>query len=403
MNWDERFATFVELNADVRIEANEESVRILNPWRDDTFALETKSEKADDLADALNYLIPPPRFSAVFHVDQKRAEFIYTYLPPDHELSSRKFKFVFEDLTVYCEFGRASERLLRLASAFKPTGPPKRSYYRNLPLISPPSRTEASNWVPVSFWIGPLPDFSDGLVIDIAKHLNFCMRYYDRHSPQVMLHSEAHEDVQYGNVAMINDQFPGELHIGRVDQFLLDLSAAAIEASDSRATFIYHYQILEHAAFYALDDKTRRQVLNILRSPDLQFNAESYVPKILDLLGAVRTGEDAKLAAIVASRVSPEHVWRELEVNHEYLCNRHEFDGGFVLEPFLSGDTTFASFMAMWLPKTTDTLRHIRNALVHAREVRSGAVIAPTPRNDDLLRPWVVIIERISEQLMLNE
>ena len=46
-------------------------------------------------------------------------------------------------------------------------------------------------------------------------------------------------------------------------------------------------------------------------------------------------------------------------------------------------------FRVSWSPKFGDTLRRIRNALVHARESRMVEVIAPIGENYEKLAPWL--------------
>ncbi len=406
-NWEERLGRFLELNSEARVESWGDGVRISRPWRDDTVALQATPPGADRLADALNNVVLPSRFSAIYHVDQERLEFIYTYAPPDFPLIGRAFTFALDGHEFRCEFSTSSDRLLTIADCFQPAGAPYRTNFRNLLFLTkPPAEPdvpEAARFVPVSFWLHPMTQLDEDEWTRLAKHLNFCMKYYDRHSSTILVHTSAAEDVEYEHLVMLKPEFPSEIRVCQMDPFLLDLAAAAQEASEARAKFIYYYQILEHGAFYAVDDKTRRQLLRVIQAPDIQANAEEYLPKILDAVADVRMGEEQKLAAVIAGRVSADDIWREVEVNRDYFTCRHEFDGGFALDAIFAGDTTLETFKAMWLPKMADTLRHIRNALVHAREARTGAVIAPTRRNDDLLRPWLVVIQRIAEQVMLYE
>jgi hypothetical protein len=115
----------------------------------------------------------------------------------------------------------------------------------------------------------------------------------------------------------------------------------------------------------------------------------------------IRQSDEAKLSKIVETRCFPEVVWKELQQDLSYFSKKQEFDGGFNIEPFISADMTFESFSAMWIPKTPDTLRKIRNALVHGRESRLGASISPTEANEIKIRPWIPVIRRIAEQVII--
>lgn len=76
-----------------------------------------------------------------------------------------------------------------------------------------------------------------------------------------------------------------------------------------------------------------------------------------------------------------------------------------MLEPIISEDTTIKSFSEGWYSRTAATLRNalrsIRNALVHGREKRFGPVIAPTRGNDRKIDPWLPVIRRIAEQVII--
>jgi hypothetical protein len=104
---------------------------------------------------------------------------------------------------------------------------------------------------------------------------------------------------------------------------------------------------------------------------------------------------------VVKAICSPEAVWREIEQNMAYFTTKHEFDGGFVLDPFIPENSSKEGFCGMWHPKTINALRHIRNALVHGREKKFINVIAPTRRNDLLIRPWSSIVRCIAEQVII--
>ena len=165
--------------------------------------------------------------------------------------------------------------------------------------------------------------------------------------------------------------------------------------------FIYYYQILEYAAFYYVDDSIRRNLLRIVCTPDILSNPEKYISRILDAVSESRQEIEAKIEKIVYSSCTPDVIWSELQQNIAYFTTRQEFEGGFVLEPFVCEDTTLETFTTMWHPNTAVTLRHIRNALVHGRERRGGPIITPTRDNEVKIRPWLPIIRRVAEQVII--
>ena len=142
-------------------------------------------------------------------------------------------------------------------------------------------------------------------------------------------------------------------------------------------------------------------MLQIINTPDIHADPDKYIPRILDTVTDMHQSDEAKLNKIVETGCPPDIIWKELRQNLPYFSERQEFKGGFVIEPFISDDMTLKSFAAMWIPKTPDTLRKIRNALVHGRESRHGLFIAPTRDNNLKISPWIPVIHRIAEQIII--
>jgi len=310
-----------------------------------------------------------------------------------------------------CKFDEASERLLILSKLFKRTGKQSTTDHRNLLLLREyveyASKKRASvedyfvGMKPISFYVSGFESFDENEIIEVSKHLNFFMQYYDRDCAYILIHSAESELLEAPKqLQFIETTFPKNISTRRQDPFLLDLALAAFKV-ETRLQFIYYYQILEYAAFYYIDDEIRGDLLKIINTPDIHSNSDRYISRIVEVVSGIRQDEEAKLNKVVKAACVPSSVWKELERNISYFTKRQEFDGGFVLEPFVSEDTTLESFCAMWHPKTVDTLRVIRNALVHGREKRFGRVISLTPRNDLLVKPWVAIVRRMAEQMII--
>lgn len=47
-------------------------------------------------------------------------------------------------------------------------------------------------------------------------------------------------------------------------------------------------------------------------------------------------------------------------------------------------------------------LETMRNVLVHARESRENVVIKPTSKNSELLRPYLYLIRRLAEVVIIK-
>lgn len=125
---------FAQLNPEATVDAQEDAFLVSKPWGDDSLMIRVSYE-AKAVAETLNSLRLPPRFSAVWHMDTRDLEFVFGPLAVDDELRSRRFTFTFGGRSLVCEFADASERLVPLANAMRPAGPPSVTNLRNLDAI----------------------------------------------------------------------------------------------------------------------------------------------------------------------------------------------------------------------------------------------------------------------------
>ena len=337
-------------------------------------------------------------------------EFIYDLLDQDEPCLSRRFEFTLDGKSYICQFGEASDRLLILARSFVHVKESSTNY-RNLVLFR-----EYANYIakkrsssgdvlidlkPVSFYVSGFLDLEESRPEELSKHLNFFMQYYDRDSPYIIIHPPTAEPLESPKqLQFIETSFPDKISTRLQDPFLLDLAMVA-STVHRRLQFVYYYQILEYAAFYYVEDEVRRNLRHVLSTPDIQSNLDRHISRILDIVPAMRQDDDARISKTIENTCQCETIWKELQQNMPYFTKTQEFDGGFVLEPFVSEETTLESFRPMCYSKLPQTLRIIRNALVHGREKRFGRVIHPTPRNDQLLTPWITIARRVAEQVII--
>jgi hypothetical protein len=255
---------------------------------------------------------------------------------------------------------------------------------------------------PFSFFVKGFDKFDEENIIKVARYLNFFMIYFDRLSPFILIHPpESKDSKPVKTLRFIEDDFPSKICSGLKDPLLLDLALAAMNVYDIRLKFIYYYQILEYAAFYYIEENTKRNMMRIICMPDIHANPEKHIADILELLSESRQEDEAKINKIVETRCDPELLWKEIEINRNIFSMRQDFDGGFAVEPYIPSDTTLETFKSIWYPKTPIILRKIRNALVHGRETRQGYFIAPTKNNNQKIRPWVSLIQRIAEQIII--
>jgi hypothetical protein len=394
--------TFLTNNPYSAVELLDKFLVLSKPWNDESLILVLSRKARGKTIGVLNNLILPPKFTAIYHIDTNTMEYIYTRLKPDHPITSRQFIFNLDNKQYSCKFDKASERLMTLVDNYA-RARDSRTDFRNLIYLEEADVEEESTsagMVPFSFYVSGFQKYDENEILEVSKYLNFFMQYYDRRSPIILIHSLAEYPETLPLLEFIEGGFPNTISTRRKDPFLMDLILAACDVG-SRLQFIYCYQLLEYAAFYYVDDEIRRELTQIVSAPDIHSNPEKYVARVLETTSDIRLDDEAKVNRLIKTTCKPEVIYNEIEHNKSYFCKQTEFEGGFTIEPFISEDTTLESFSAMWHPKTADTLRFIRNALVHGREKRFGRVISPTAKNDILIRPWCCIARRIAEQVVL--
>lgn len=382
-------------------------VIIDNPWGDETISINV-SAKATALMKALNSLRLPPRFSAIWHLDTKDIEFIYA---PIHETSherQRSFEFRWKGKVYVCEFSDSSNRLTLLVGGTRFVKPPSDTNHRNVANLNRFLRITRkdnhdgtiSTFKVTSFWVRNVELEEDELV-SFARHLNFYMRHFDRHSPIIMIHGEPVVEKSDLPVRYPYGDFPKSIIGNDLDPFLLSLWESSVLSADPYRAFLYSYQIIEYAAFYYLKDEVDRAIKRILLSPDLPSTIDNSSRQILDTLVEERSSDESKFNSVVLQCVDPKKVWAQIEPRIQIFSKPTEFVGGISISPLVNADWNLKDWETSWHPKLPDTLRKIRNAIVHAREQRQVRTLSPNAKNQHLLRPWVAIISELALQVIL--
>jgi hypothetical protein len=393
-----------------KLQEDKKELQIRLPWNDSSLILAIgKKEYAN--ASLLDDVLLPERFNGIYHKKERKFEFIFnTLFDKKENAPSEPFKFHLRSRTLSCCYAAPSKAALFLARVFVPVYTSVASVFRNLDSLEelqnlgPLSRLNKGylqNRKGLSFFLEPVDDYDEDEFVTLCKHLNFYMSYFERESPQI-------EIVQVGSPAEDSDELPLQkslpttINARELDQFLLDLSSTARDA-EVRLRFLYYYQILEYSAFYWVEDYVKASICKVLMAPDLQSRLDDYFPKLIEALGPTRQQDEHKIRKVIEARVEPRAVWNEIKQNMPYFSSEHAFEGGFVIDPFVSKEMSEDAFVKMWSPKAFEVLRGIRNSLVHARESRTQSVISPTVGNDKLLEPWVPVIRLMAEQVMIFE
>lgn len=399
--------TFLSNNPEAEYGKDEKGAVIKRPWGDTTIELRIP-EKPEELVAALNKVILPPRFTAIWHSDSQDLEVIWTAVPVDAEIRARSFEFHFRDSCYACNFGDSSQRLLCIADASRPIGPANYTSHRNLGSFYSfvrRSRKEGGSppqGLPTSYWIRKI-QWDENLVIELSHHLNFYMRYFDRRSPTVLVHEDIKDEGKENSLRYPFESFPAKIMSRNLDIYLLRLWESTITTTDPFLRFLYNYQILEYIAFYYIQDEILEKLKRILTAPETPCRPSVASTQILNAVVDSKMTDEQKIQAVIKELVDPEAVWKEIEPHLSYFSMETQFDGGLTIPPLVKSNWTFQDFKIMWAPHFSEALTKLRNALVHARERRMVGVIAPTKANSNRIRPWLGPITMAAMQAMVNK
>ncbi|MXZ45857.1 MAG: hypothetical protein F4Z08_02490 [Chloroflexi bacterium] len=392
----EKLRPFLVRNPEADIESRGERTAIVGPWGEDALELTVNGDD-DELLNALNSVRMPPRFTALWHVETNELEVIYTALPlGDEDLVERVFEFRFRGSSYSCSFGGSSDYLRKIAHASRPVGQ-SLTGHRNLQSIylyehsleTHPDSAIAKEGGPISFWVRGIEEYDDAELVDLARNLNFHMRYFDRETPRIVIHEEPSRPHSPEPVERYpSGEFPQIISATDIDQHLLSLWESA-SSGDTFLRFIHYYQILEYAAFYYIRDDVMQTIQRVLVAPDTPSRPQAAARQILEAMVAERTQDEAKIREVIARFVDPKELWRELDASREAFANEVTLDGGFVLPAVLGSPSDPEHFENTWQQSFPQALQRIRNGLVHARESRQSTMIAPTRGNHDRLFPWL--------------
>ncbi len=371
---------------------------VVSLWGDESI-LFILPHDADALIEALNNIYLPERFTAIWHKDTELFEIIYTaypFFPNMSDLLARAFVFRHKGRDYECKYGESSNRLLLIAEHFIPGSGPPVTYFRNLGsfrnYVLSQKGTEGfvklRDAKPISFWIKGIT-WDEDTVLDLVRHVNFYMTYYDTVTPQIMIHSPKSESVgEQPKIRFPFGSFPKQILSRELDDALLQFWAASLMGDPIRR-FLYNYQILEYAAFFFIEEHIKREIRKRLAAPHATENLDGLTQQIIEALGESKIPEPQKLESLLRTCVNPRLIWRELEPNLTLFSVAGVFDGGFILQPITRPDWTVDDFATAWLPAFSNAIRSIRNALSHGKEQRMASVITPTAANLQRLQPWI--------------
>jgi len=301
-------------------------------------------------------------------------------------------------------------RKLLVADSYRPNGRPTTGY-RNLESFAMYARlrTDPQNedvrarlGSPLSFWIRAV-EWDEEKLVDLAHHLNFFMRYFDHDSSQIVLNEPSAAQTDFAQVTMPHGPFPGEINAHRLDSNLLTVWRGAAASTDVFLGFLLYYQVLEYAANYFLDDKTRKGVERILRAPDVGARAGASAQRVVDLVSAASSAPpDKRMDDVLRELVEPDLLWAIIEPNKSFFARTCRFTGGVSVEPLVGDDTTVETYRAKWPGKVGRTLRQVRNAVAHPGDPGGSGTIESCDANKTCLEPWLLLAKAAASQVVLH-
>ncbi|WP_421848489.1 hypothetical protein [Novosphingobium sp.] len=378
------------------------------PWNDASLALMIPKDEPADFYSALNQIILPERFTAIYHIDKKSLEVIWTaYKLPDsqNDIIGRRFTFKYLGANYKCHFSKSSERLLSIAKNFLPLKMSStsfrnlQSFDRHYKATRPGGKPDQSLGDPVSFWIDGL-DFHPELTVEFVNNLNFYLSYYDKSGPIVVLHPAESENKPMPRLRYISGKFPSLINGKKLDNNLLSFWEAP-NFGDPARRFQYYYRIMEYASFFYLESSTRLAVKRILNSPHAIDDISETTDKLMSAFSMSKLDEYARFAQLIQDTIDPNLLWSEIKENLPAFSKDFKCDGGFVIKALVSATAKQSTFAPKGVELFTKAIRDIRNALSHGRDFRSATVITPTSRNLKALQPWVHLIAVAAGQVVL--
>ncbi|WP_299016480.1 hypothetical protein [uncultured Polaribacter sp.] len=393
-------------------EVEENRVHIKNLWNDDSFLL--RFNKDTDLT-FLNSLYFPEELMASYSIEKGIIEVYAFPLDPNEELVKRSFTFNYKGNSYLCNWEKPTEDFEKIATAFREDKEESKTSYRNLRQFRDYYRKDElpdflskyfKDKEPFNFFIKGNFKPIENEIVEFCRHLNFYMSYFDRLTPNVQIFQKSYKKENFKVPCYsLFDTFPDTINGTEIDNILLEIITVANSTTDNRLSFIFYYQILEYASYYYLKSDIKHKLTTLLKKPDISYNSEEYSKTIIEeFKNHFKNNDDkAKLEMLISEHVKLKDLKIELEDNIEYFSRKLEFEGGFKLDPIMKNELTGIE----QLPENTikiikENIVSIRNSLVHLRESRENKVILPTAKNDDLLTPYLYVLRRISEKIIIE-
>lgn len=406
---------FKKYNPEAIVTVDKDNFIINKPWGDNTISLVFSKANTNILSE-LNKIILTRPFSAIYHTDTKKLEFIYTIFSSGNE--NDKFKFSLNGKKYECEFNKSTKELLDIASAFKRKDAKSSTNYRNLDefeffffekkLIKDKKISTPKKRVPMSFFISGInwdkskTKESEIEMIEIANHLNFYLNYFDNKTPNIIIHEEEGETHQNKGNRYLFGEFPKEIKAHKLDPYLLILHNRAKSEQNNFLKYLYFYQIIEYASFYYLKDDLAQQLTSVLLSPYTEGYMKTATQKIIDIMSEDSMHVTQKFNSVIKKFAEPEIIWKVIESLKKDFSSDIIFDGNLTIKKIVKEESTIDDFKISWDTIISTNLRNIRNSISHSGEDCMTSNILPTRKNSNKIKPWISLVSIIAKQIMIN-
>lgn len=398
--------TFKSNNECVEIVNTDTKISIIKGWGDESICFEYDTQ--DDF-ESLDNIVLKKELFALYHKDKQMYEFIYLPLQEKYE---RTFDYIFCGKKFHLSYEQPTDTFVTLAKRYRTSDSAEISdrayallrynfYYKNQE-----NEDDVQKLFPTNFFItGPFDTIPYEEHLDFFKHINFMLTYYDRKSPNILIFNNNNDSIEEVSVPCksLKDSFPKIINGGRLDPTLLELMKAAREAGSYRLKYIFYFQVLEYCSYYYIENSLRRKITNIIKSPDI-LNSEKYSNKIIELYSDYfkSNKDDKRMERLIQDLCTYDDIREEIKSNESFFTKSLQFEGGFCIDPLFKNKEEIDNPPTTIFTSIRKNIDSIRNVIVHARETRENAVIKPTIRNSRLLAPYLYLLRRIAETVIIK-